>query len=71
MSLLAGLELVFEEAIGNAYPHLVDPPVMVTPSTKPGFGDYQCNSAMTIAKVMCRAFLFFTHNYLCKVVVFY
>ena len=58
MSLLGQLELLFEEAVGSAYPHLVDPPLMVTPSTKSGFGDYQCNSAMALAKVIYRLVLF-------------
>ncbi|KYN19971.1 Arginyl-tRNA synthetase, cytoplasmic, partial [Trachymyrmex cornetzi] len=44
------LSAVFHKAIGTAYPDILDPPVIVTTSTNPKFGDYQCNSAMPLAQ---------------------
>ncbi|XP_011877440.1 PREDICTED: arginine--tRNA ligase, cytoplasmic [Vollenhovia emeryi] len=41
---------VFCKAISAAYPHIVDPPVIVTTGSNPKFGDYQCNSAMPLAQ---------------------
>jgi arginyl-tRNA synthetase len=50
VSILEVLQHLFGQAIRSAYPNLIDPPVMVVPSTSK-FGDYQCNSAMGLAKV--------------------
>ncbi|XP_076244884.1 arginine--tRNA ligase-like protein isoform X2 [Calliopsis andreniformis] len=41
---------LFERAISAAYPDVPDPPVIITSSTSPKFGDYQCNSAMPLTK---------------------
>jgi hypothetical protein len=46
------LQEVFGCAIRAAYPDLENPPLIVTPSQQPKFGDYQCNSAMGISQVM-------------------
>lgn len=59
LSILGAIEDLFEDAIVSAYPDLTNPRVMVTTSTKPGFGDYQCNSAMTLAKVSSSVHLIF------------
>lgn len=48
------LQKLFGEAIKAAYPDLENPPLAVTPSQQPKFGDYQCNSAMGITQVMLR-----------------
>lgn len=48
------LQEVFGCAIKAAYPDLENPPLVVTPSQQPKFGDYQCNSAMGISQVMYR-----------------
>lgn len=45
------LQEVFGCAIKAAYPDLENPPLIVTPSQQPKFGDYQCNSAMGISQV--------------------
>lgn len=41
---------IFHKAISAAYPDIADPPVVVTTSSNPKFGDYQCNSAMSLAQ---------------------
>ncbi|KAB0364298.1 hypothetical protein FD754_008454 [Muntiacus muntjak] len=46
------LEEVFGCAIKAAYPVLENPPLIVTPSQQPKFGDYQCNSAMGICQML-------------------
>lgn len=46
------LQEVFGCAIKAAYPDLENPPLIVTPSQQPKFGDYQCNSAMGISQVI-------------------
>ncbi|KAG7204946.1 hypothetical protein KM043_005334 [Ampulex compressa] len=43
---------IFEKAIHAAYPSLVNPPVVITSNNDPKFGDYQCNSAMPIQKLL-------------------
>ncbi|CAL7949117.1 unnamed protein product [Xylocopa violacea] len=43
---------LFEKAISAAYPDICDPPVVVTSSSYPKFGDYQCNSAMPLCKLL-------------------
>lgn len=45
------LQEIFGAAIHAAYPDLENPPLVVTPSQQPKFGDYQCNSAMGISQV--------------------
>lgn len=43
---------IFSSAISRAYPDVVDPPVLIALSgSNPQFGDYQCNSAMALAKI--------------------
>ncbi|XP_062358077.1 arginine--tRNA ligase, cytoplasmic isoform X2 [Cinclus cinclus] len=46
------LQEIFGAAIQAAYPDLENPPLVVTPSQQPKFGDYQCNSAMGISQVV-------------------
>jgi len=46
------LHALFFDAIQAAVPELSDPPVAITPSTKENFGDYQCNSSMSIAGLL-------------------
>ncbi|XP_073913845.1 arginine--tRNA ligase, cytoplasmic isoform X2 [Castor canadensis] len=46
------LQEVFGHAIKAAYPDLESPPLVVTPSQQPRFGDYQCNSAMGISQLL-------------------
>lgn len=46
------LQEVFGCAIKAAYPDLENPPLVVTPSQQPKFGDYQCNSAMAISQML-------------------
>ncbi|XP_003706581.1 arginine--tRNA ligase-like protein [Megachile rotundata] len=41
---------LFKNAITAAYPDVCDPPVIITSSNNPKFGDYQCNSAMPLSK---------------------
>lgn len=53
VSILNELEKVFEVAIASAYPDLEDASVAVTVSgNNPKFGDYQCNSAMSISQLL-------------------
>ncbi|XP_062867987.1 arginine--tRNA ligase, cytoplasmic [Trichomycterus rosablanca] len=46
------LQDIFGHAICIAYPDLENPPLAVTPSQQPKFGDYQCNSAMAMSQMM-------------------
>uniref|UniRef100_A0A8C4Y6P9 Arginine--tRNA ligase, cytoplasmic n=1 Tax=Gopherus evgoodei TaxID=1825980 RepID=A0A8C4Y6P9_9SAUR len=46
------IQEIFRDAIKAAYPDLEKPPLAVTPSQQPKFGDYQCNSAMSITKML-------------------
>ncbi|XP_050465250.1 arginine--tRNA ligase, cytoplasmic isoform X2 [Cataglyphis hispanica] len=41
---------IFRKAITAAYPDVLNPPIIVTISNNPKFGDYQCNSAMPLAQ---------------------
>ncbi|XP_018306373.1 arginine--tRNA ligase, cytoplasmic [Mycetomoellerius zeteki] len=50
ISIKDNLSTVFHKAISAAYPDVLDPPVIVTTSSNPKFGDYQCNSAMRLAQ---------------------
>uniref|UniRef100_A0A8D1ZBX5 Arginyl tRNA synthetase N-terminal domain-containing protein n=1 Tax=Sus scrofa TaxID=9823 RepID=A0A8D1ZBX5_PIG len=52
INIISGLQEVFGCAIKAAYPDLENPPLIVTPSQQPKFGDYQCNSAMGISQVI-------------------
>ena len=51
VSVIALLLDIFGQAIRKAFPSFPEVPVMVTPSTKENFGDYQCNNAMNIVQV--------------------
>ena len=51
ISILGTVTRVFEQAILKAFPDMLNAPVAVTSSTQEKFGDYQCNSAMTISQV--------------------
>nr|XP_023020401.1 arginine--tRNA ligase, cytoplasmic [Leptinotarsa decemlineata] len=43
---------LFSVAITNAFPDIVDPPIVIALSgSNPKFGDYQCNSAMQLANI--------------------
>ncbi|XP_053321328.1 arginine--tRNA ligase, cytoplasmic [Spea bombifrons] len=46
------LQEIFGKAIRTAYPELENPPLAVTPSQQPKFGDYQCNSAMAMTQML-------------------
>nr|XP_056718380.1 arginine--tRNA ligase, cytoplasmic [Euleptes europaea] len=48
------LQDIFGMAIKSAYPELENPPLLVTPSQQPKFGDYQCNSAMSITQILLK-----------------
>ncbi|KAJ7401542.1 Arginine--tRNA ligase, cytoplasmic [Pitangus sulphuratus] len=48
------LQEIFGAAIQAAYPELENPPLVVTPSQQPKFGDYQCNSAMAISQILLK-----------------
>lgn len=50
ISIRDNLYIIFHKAISAAYPDIVDPPVIVTTSSNPKFGDYQCNSAMPLSQ---------------------
>ncbi|XP_012534883.2 arginine--tRNA ligase, cytoplasmic [Monomorium pharaonis] len=50
MSIQDHLHSVFHKAISAAYPDISDPPVIVTTSSNPKFGDYQFNGAMRLAQ---------------------
>ncbi|XP_066471013.1 arginine--tRNA ligase, cytoplasmic [Tiliqua scincoides] len=48
------LQGIFGAAIKAAYPDLENPPLAVTPSQQSRFGDYQCNSAMSISQILLK-----------------
>ncbi|VDN23347.1 unnamed protein product [Dibothriocephalus latus] len=48
--ILDALSTVFDSAIKTAFSAVEKFDVIITPSTSPKFGDYQCNSAFTLAK---------------------
>jgi arginyl-tRNA synthetase len=50
-SLQEMLNNIFAEAIAAAYPDLPEAPVVIMPSSNYKFGDYQCNSAMSMVQV--------------------
>ncbi|XP_063988693.1 arginine--tRNA ligase, cytoplasmic isoform X2 [Diachasmimorpha longicaudata] len=52
VSIYDNLEKLFLEAINKTYPDVVDPPVVITQSKDAKFGDYQCNSAMALSKLL-------------------
>lgn len=47
----AQLQDIFGRAINAAFPELENAPLAVTPNQQPKFGDYQCNSAMSLTQV--------------------
>uniref|UniRef100_A0A915LEF0 Probable arginine--tRNA ligase, cytoplasmic n=1 Tax=Romanomermis culicivorax TaxID=13658 RepID=A0A915LEF0_ROMCU len=51
-SLIDYIKRLFDHAIKTAYPDFRDLPVVISDSTKEAFGDYQCNSAMAISKII-------------------
>jgi len=55
MNVQEALNFVFETAICEAYPAVTNPPVSLTLAKNPKFGDYQCNSAMAISKLLLAA----------------
>ncbi|KHJ49273.1 arginine--tRNA ligase [Trichuris suis] len=52
LSVTQFLKRLFEVAVQSAFPDGQKYPVTITESSKQSFGDYQCNSAMAIAKVL-------------------
>lgn len=52
MSITEHLTDVFSLAISSAYPFLPNAPTVISQSSNPKFGDYQCNSSMPIAKLL-------------------
>ncbi|XP_014341501.1 arginine--tRNA ligase, cytoplasmic isoform X2 [Latimeria chalumnae] len=46
------LQKLFGDAIKATYPDMENPPLAVTPSQQPKFGDYQCNSAMAVGQML-------------------
>ena len=52
LNIKESLTSIFELAIGNAFPGLKNAPVVLALAQNPKFGDYQCNSAMAISKVI-------------------
>lgn len=52
------IQEIFKAAIKAAYPDLENPPLAVTPSQQSRFGDYQCNSAMSISQVIDSMYTF-------------
>lgn len=53
ISITDHLVTVFSAAISFAFPNIPNlPPAIIVPSTSPKFGDYQCNSAMALVKLL-------------------
>lgn len=52
ISIYETLYNLFEKAISEAYPDLTDPPIVISSSNNPKFGDYQCNSALPLCKLI-------------------
>jgi len=55
LNIQSSLEIVFELAINRAFSNIENAPVVLTPANNPKFGDYQCNSAMAISKLILKA----------------
>lgn len=57
MSLIDQVRTACQDAFYVAFPQLValQSPILVTKSTKAAFGDYQCNSAMALAKPLAQS----------------
>ena len=51
-SVLGVLVAIFDLAIKTTFPQLKNHQVLLNPCTNPKFGDYQCNSAMSLSKVV-------------------
>jgi len=43
---------IFEVAISSAFPAIANPPIVLALAQNPKFGDYQCNSAMALSKLV-------------------
>ena len=52
MNVKSALSGIFSCSIASTYPTLERIPVIVQAAQSQKFGDYQCNSAMAIAKVI-------------------
>ncbi|XP_026541098.1 arginine--tRNA ligase, cytoplasmic [Notechis scutatus] len=69
------IQEIFKAAIKAAYPDLENPPLAVTPSQQSRFGDYQCNSAMSISQVIDKTRyimeLYFLHQLYSKFLDFF
>lgn len=51
MNINKRLQEIFAGAIRASCPELDNAPPLITPSQQAKFGDYQCNSAMSMAQV--------------------
>jgi len=51
-SLISSLKQSFDHAIREAFPEISEPPVVISEAAKEAFGDYQCNSAMSLAQIL-------------------
>ena len=51
LNVKALLSSVFAKAIESSYPECENLPILIQAAQNDKFGDYQCNSAMAIAKV--------------------
>lgn len=52
MNINQQLQKIFVKAIRASCPELDNPPLLITPSQQTKFGDYQCNSAMSMAQML-------------------
>nr|XP_033323493.1 arginine--tRNA ligase, cytoplasmic [Megalopta genalis] len=52
ISIYDTLYKLFKKAIHAAYGDKIEPPVIITTSNNPKFGDYQCNSAMPLTTLL-------------------
>ncbi|XP_074650905.1 arginine--tRNA ligase, cytoplasmic-like isoform X2 [Tubulanus polymorphus] len=43
---------IFNFSIKTSFPDVKNAPILITPSTQPKYGDYQCNSAMSISQML-------------------
>lgn len=51
-SLQEKLTEIFSQAISDTFPDIPEVPTIITVSSNPKFGDYQCNSVMPIMQIL-------------------